>query len=333
MTLGSSKPSEQDETSWAQCGECGQRLVKRDRSRDHDPSATRTQGTPARWHLAVGRIVEGPYTREEILALRSRGACDASTLVHRSGWNEWRSLESVAALIGSERARRSTPIGGWRPSSAAAIGARSAVSSALVEPISRAFHVLKSSSAALGSRLQAAMLSAAGRLSFEFERAGERLLALAESLHPEVLLGLAVLGFMTVVGNVIGLIVVAASAPLSVQAQAASPGTMDPAPTEIAVAAAPSAGLVPRLPALPSRDQVLDALSGTRAQIAKCKGAGTARVSLNVLGVTGRVSTVFIEGLAPGSRACVESAVRNTEFPKFQRDNLRVRVPFKLEHT
>jgi hypothetical protein len=295
----------------------------------------------------MGQVVQGPFTREQILELRARGACDATTWIHRSGWNEWRSLESIAALLGGDRARRTsqgptpsvTSVQAGQISKAERVLGHArfhltAVRVAFSAFISRTLRGLQSRWAELASRVQLALLAGLSGLSFAFERGGERLRARAESLHPEVLLGLAVLGFMTVVGNVIGLLLIAVTAPLAAQAQAALPDRAEAAPIAVSPVAAPDADSLlgqRGLPALPSRDQVLEALSGTRAAIATCTGRGTARVSLNVVGLTGRVSTVAIQGVAPNSRACLKRALRKTVFPRFQQANLRVRVPFKLQ--
>jgi hypothetical protein len=342
MTLGAARPSEQDESRQARCGECGQRVADRGGSpRDHQRSAAAAQGSPARWHLAMGQVVQGPFTREQVLELRARGACDASTLVHRSGWHEWRSLESIAVLLGGDRAPQPAPSSDWQLSNAGRILERArfhlaAMRVAFDAVISGTLRGFLPYCAAFASRLQLTALAGLDRASFAFERAGQRLRTQAESLHPEVLLGFAVLGFMTVVGNVIGLVLVAVTTPLAAQAQAVSRDGAEVVPTAVAAVAAPEADPLfgrDELPGLPSRDQVLEALSGPRTAIAMCTGRGTARVSLNVRGGTGRVSTIAVEGVTPKSRACVQRALRKTVFPRFRQANLRVRVPFRLEQS
>jgi hypothetical protein len=89
----------------------------------------------------------------------------------------------------------------------------------------------------------------------------------------------------------------------------------------------------PELPATPSRDQMLTALSQAKTLVAKCKGSGTATVSINVKGPSGRASKVSVEGVEGSSRSCVESAIRKTAFPKFQQENFAVKAPFKLQET
>jgi hypothetical protein len=105
-------------------------------------------------------------------------------------------------------------------------------------------------------------------------------------------------------------------------------GKHSPAKSEPAVAKADS-----ELPATPSRDQMLAALTKARLLAARCKGAGTATVSIAVKGPLGRASKVSVEGITGSARSCIESAVRKTPFPKFQQENFEVKAPFKLEDT
>jgi hypothetical protein len=337
-------PSEKNESSWALCGACGQGLLaNRGPSRDQHRSEAMAPSAPppARWHLAVGEVVQGPFTREQVLALRARGACDASALVHRSGWDEWRSLESVAFQLGGDLARGPAPLSGSQQSSAERVRGIAhlriaAMRGALHAAISRTRGGFQSRWAKVAARVQLTVIAGLDRVSFAFEHAGERLRTRAEGLHPEVLLGFAVLGFMTVVGNVIGLVLLAVTAPLAAEAQAGLPDGA--ASSSIAIPPLPAPAADPLLgrhgqPGLPSRDQVLEALSGPQVAIATCRGRGTARVSLNVRGLTGRVSAMTVEGVTPISRACVQRALRKTVFPKFRQANLRVRVPFKLEQS
>jgi hypothetical protein len=132
--------------------------------------------------------------------------------------------------------------------------------------------------------------------------------------RPQTLIAIAILGASIGLGNTVGLLL-----------------TRDAG--EATRSGPPRAGNVEQaLPQTPSRDQVMAALSSARTRVARCKGPGTANVSLRVIGPTGRVSNVAVEGVGGDSRACVESAIRQTAFPKFQQQ-LRVEVPFKLEAT
>jgi len=177
-TLGREMPGEQEPTRRAQCGECRQRRMARDRQR----IAAETQDSCA-WHLAIGQVVQGPFTREQILELRARGECDAFTLVHRSGWSEWRLMESIASVLVGDRTRHATPVLGSQSSNAERVvrhaqfylaGLRVALGSVL----SRALRGSQSRCARLASRVQLAAQCGLKGLTFALERGGERLRAI-----------------------------------------------------------------------------------------------------------------------------------------------------------
>jgi hypothetical protein len=83
------------------------------------------------------------------------------------------------------------------------------------------------------------------------------------------------------------------------------------------------------LPMTPSRDDMLAALNKAKAKAAKCKGDGMATAIITLNG-GGKVSNVAISGVEGAAKSCVETAVRGTTFPKFQKDSFEVKYPFKL---
>jgi predicted Zn finger-like uncharacterized protein len=84
------------------------------------------------------------------------------------------------------------------------------------------------------------------------------------------------------------------------------------------------------LPQAPSRDAMLAALNKAKAKVQSCKGSGVATANITIAG-SGRVSNVVVSGVDGGAKSCVESAVRGTSFPKFQKDSFEVKYPFKLK--
>jgi predicted Zn finger-like uncharacterized protein len=118
----------------------------------------------------------------------------------------------------------------------------------------------------------------------------------------------------------------------------AGPATLDelldgalsgPAPkTRPAEAAEPAANL----PDTPTRDQVLSAMTGVKPAVIACaKGGGAvATVTVNVAGMTGRVTTAQVTGVTGPEGSCIAQAVRKAAFPKFQQKVFKVTFPYKL---
>ena len=72
------------------------------------------------------------------------------------------------------------------------------------------------------------------------------------------------------------------------------------------------------------------AYGAANRKAAKCKGPGVATAAGTVSGKSGRASTVTVTGVEGAAKSCVEKAVRSTSFPKFQKESLDVKFPFKL---
>jgi hypothetical protein len=83
------------------------------------------------------------------------------------------------------------------------------------------------------------------------------------------------------------------------------------------------------LPQTPSRDQMMSVLGKAKAKVSKCKGTGVATANITIAG-SGRVSNVAVAGVDGSAKSCVETAVRSTAFPKFQKDSFAVKFAFKL---
>jgi hypothetical protein len=84
------------------------------------------------------------------------------------------------------------------------------------------------------------------------------------------------------------------------------------------------------LPETPSREQMKSAYGSASAKASKCKGPGTASAMVTISGKSGRATSVNVAGVEGPAKACVEKAVRSTSFPKFQKDSMEVKFPFKL---
>ncbi len=84
------------------------------------------------------------------------------------------------------------------------------------------------------------------------------------------------------------------------------------------------------LPATPSRDAMLAALTRAKAKVAGCKGSGIATAAISISGSRGRATSVSVSGVDAAAKSCVERAVRSTPFPKFQKSSFEVKFPFKL---
>jgi hypothetical protein len=84
------------------------------------------------------------------------------------------------------------------------------------------------------------------------------------------------------------------------------------------------------LPATPSRDEIAAAYAKAKAKVQSCKGSGVATAMISIKGSSGRASTVSVTGVEGAAKSCVETAVRSTSFPKFQKDKFDVKLPFKL---
>jgi predicted Zn finger-like uncharacterized protein len=84
------------------------------------------------------------------------------------------------------------------------------------------------------------------------------------------------------------------------------------------------------LPATASREDMKAAYNKAAAKAAKCKGSGVANADVTVAGSSGRATSVNVSGVEGAAKSCVESAVRSTSFPKFAKDTMQVKFPFKL---
>jgi predicted Zn finger-like uncharacterized protein len=99
---------------------------------------------------------------------------------------------------------------------------------------------------------------------------------------------------------------------------------------EPAAAAAGAAAAGGALPATPSREQMKSAYGQASAKASKCKGPGVATTNVTISGKSGRATSVNVAGVEGPAKSCVEKAVRSTSFPKFQKDSMEVKFPFKL---
>jgi predicted Zn finger-like uncharacterized protein len=84
------------------------------------------------------------------------------------------------------------------------------------------------------------------------------------------------------------------------------------------------------LPMTPSRDDMRAAYSKATAKASKCKGTGVANADVTIAGSSGRATRVNVSGVDGAAKSCVETAVKSTPFPKFQKDSMQVKFPFKL---
>jgi hypothetical protein len=95
--------------------------------------------------------------------------------------------------------------------------------------------------------------------------------------------------------------------------------------TKPAAAAAPS-----NLPDLPSKDQVVAAMTAVKGAVSACGGTGVATVNVSVAGATGRVTAAEVTGVTGPAGSCIAKAVRGASFPKFSQKVFKVKYPFKL---
>jgi predicted Zn finger-like uncharacterized protein len=105
---------------------------------------------------------------------------------------------------------------------------------------------------------------------------------------------------------------------------ALSPGSPKPKPKVEAPAA--------NLPDLPSRDDVVSAMSGVKNAVSACAQGqtGVAFVNVSVAGATGRVTSAEVSGITGPAGSCIAKAVRAADFPKFAQKVFKVKYPFKL---
>jgi predicted Zn finger-like uncharacterized protein len=83
------------------------------------------------------------------------------------------------------------------------------------------------------------------------------------------------------------------------------------------------------LPETPSREAMQAAYGKATGKVRSCKGPGVATANVSIAG-SGRVSSVEVSGVDGAAKSCVENAVRSTPFPKFQKESMTVKFPFKL---
>jgi predicted Zn finger-like uncharacterized protein len=102
------------------------------------------------------------------------------------------------------------------------------------------------------------------------------------------------------------------------------PGGSKPKPAPAPVAS--------NLPDLPSRDDVVSAMSGVKNAVSACAQGqtGVAFVNVSVAGATGRVTAAEVSGITGPAGSCIAKAVRAANFPKFQTKVFKVKYPFKL---
>jgi hypothetical protein len=82
----------------------------------------------------------------------------------------------------------------------------------------------------------------------------------------------------------------------------------------------------------PTREQVLSAMTSVKPEVLACsKGGGAvATVTVNVAGLTGRVTTAQVNGVTGPEGTCIAQAVRKAAFPRFQQKVFKVTFPYKL---
>lgn len=84
------------------------------------------------------------------------------------------------------------------------------------------------------------------------------------------------------------------------------------------------------LPQTPSRDDMKVVYGRIVSKVKSCKGSGVATAEVSVAGSSGRATSVSVSGVEGPAKSCVETAIRSTPFPKFQKDGFQVKFPFKL---
>jgi predicted Zn finger-like uncharacterized protein len=106
-------------------------------------------------------------------------------------------------------------------------------------------------------------------------------------------------------------------------------GALSPGSKPSKPAAAPVAS---NLPDLPSRDDVVSAMTGVKNAVSACAQGqtGVAFVNVSVAGATGRVTSAEVTGITGPAGSCIAKAVRGASFPKFAQKVFKVKYPFKL---
>ncbi len=110
----------------------------------------------------------------------------------------------------------------------------------------------------------------------------------------------------------------------------------DAVPGKNGAAAPEAAAASAALPEAPTRDQVLAAMHGVEPAVQACAEgqtleASSATVSITVIGFTGKVSSVRVNGVGGSVGSCIARAVRGAGFPKFAKANFSINFPFKLQ--
>ena len=116
-------------------------------------------------------------------------------------------------------------------------------------------------------------------------------------------------------------------------AVAQSSGSKAPAKAAKAPAAASPASS--SLPAQPSREQVLTAMRGVTPAIQRCasqNGAvgSMAKVKFIISGPTATVTSSDVSGVGGAAAACIATAAKRAQFPRFQKPVFTVTYPFRL---
>jgi hypothetical protein len=98
-----------------------------------------------------------------------------------------------------------------------------------------------------------------------------------------------------------------------------------------AAKAATSSASSGKLPAAPSRNDVIAAMAGVHSAVVRCMdGAhGVVTADMKILG-TGRVASANVRGAPPKAGSCIAGAVRKAKFPAFSAASIAVRYPMKL---
>jgi hypothetical protein len=98
-----------------------------------------------------------------------------------------------------------------------------------------------------------------------------------------------------------------------------------------AKAAASASGGASKLPAAPSRTDVLEAMARVHSAVVRCMdGAhGVVTADMKILS-SGRVASANISGAPPNAGSCIAGAVRKAKFPEFSAASIAVRYPMKL---
>jgi len=105
-------------------------------------------------------------------------------------------------------------------------------------------------------------------------------------------------------------------------------------PAPVAAAAAPASGGGGSLPQSPSRDQISEVMRGLLETVKACMPdqSGVVSVQISIAGASGEVTEAEVVGRdADDPEAiCVSEVVRGGVFPRFAKDKLSIKFPFRL---